>query len=134
VLYPSAAAVMVLSLIVGFHAPSTVTQALMWLLPVPMVIEWTVEHLRFVRYSPRRQVAVTLIGAPSLGLALATHLIDPFSGAAVAPMLTWAGVCAVTAFVGQLRGDPQEWERQHESSEQARLERLRSLAQTDRLH
>lgn len=133
-LYPVAAAVAVLAVLAD--PPAGLATAAMWLLPVPFVVEWTLEHLTGLRYSPRRQVAVTLLAAPALGLTLAAHARDPFTLVAVVPMAVWGSVCAVTALVGTYRSLPEEepgWLEAHERAEAERLEGLRRLLEgTDR--
>lgn len=128
VLYPVA----VLSALVVLVAdPSTpMLVAAMWLLPVPMVAEWIAEHLGGVRYSPTRQVAVTAIGAPALGCAVAIHAVAPFSVMALAPVVVWTAVCAGVAAVAWWRTVPQEdpgWETRHLEAEAARRQQLEQL-------
>lgn len=127
VLYPVAVTSAVLTVLVA--PPSSVSVLLMWLLPVPMVAEWIAEHLAGVRYSPTRQVVVTAIGAPALGIALAVHALDPFAPAALAPVLTWSAVALVSALWGQRRSGTSttDWEARHHSEEAARRARLEGL-------
>ncbi len=128
VLYPLAVLSAIAVLVVD---PSeTLLVAAMWLLPVPMVIDWVAEHLGRVGYSPLRQMVVTAIGAPALGVAVAVHAIAPFSLAAVAPVALWGSVCAATAWWAWWRSVPQEapgWEERHLADEAARQAHLEQL-------
>ena len=129
VLYPVAAATaVVVALLVGV-TPTWWTAAAIWLLPVPMVLDWTMEHLGLARWSPRRQVVVTAIGAPSLGLALLVHAGRPFAPVAVWPVLVWSGACLAVAVGGAGRRGPEhDWVERHDESERRRTERLAALA------
>ncbi|MFN8050094.1 MAG: GNAT family N-acetyltransferase [Acidimicrobiales bacterium] len=130
VLYPLAVAVAVAQ--VAGAIPATVGVWVMWLAPVGVVAEWVAEHLAGVGYRPARQVVLTAIAAPSLGIALGRHARHPFEAAAVAPMLVFASVCLVVWFVGAQRrsaGDQGlDWELEFERSEADRLGRLTELA------
>lgn len=128
VLYPAALLTAVLVAVLAPGTPGTTAVALMWLLPVPAVLDWTLEHLRVVKWSPRRQVAVTLVAAPALGIALATHADRPFTHTAVVPMAFWTLVCLTAAMAGAERRDPDEWRMRHEAAEAARSERLKEFA------
>ena len=128
VLYPIA--VLTALVVVMTDPPAGWLVAAMWLLPVPMVAEWVGEHLGDLRYSPVRQTAVTAIGAPALGAAVAVHALEPFSLAAVAPVAVWTLVCAGTAAWSWWRSVPDvapNWEEHHLESESARRERLEGL-------
>jgi len=65
----------------------------MWILPLPMTVEWIAEYKGRIRYSPRRQVLMTAIAAPAFGCALALHLQQAFQAAALAPMATYVLLC-----------------------------------------
>lgn len=126
VLYPVAVAAAALTVLVA--PPLSLSVLLMWLLPVPMVAEWIAEHLAGVPYSPTRQVVVTAIGAPALGIALAVHALDPFALAALLPVLTWSAVALLSALWGQRRsGSTTDWEARHHADEAARRARLEGL-------
>lgn len=131
VLYPiavlSAVAVLVLD------PPQTLMTLALWVLPVPMVLEWVGEHLGGWRYSPTRQVTVTAIGAPALGVALAWHAVEPFAWAATLPVLTWTAICLSSALAGRLVAGVEEpgWQERHDAAEterRAHLERLLAAA------
>ncbi len=128
VLYPVALCAAVL--FVALDAATGWLVAAMWVLPAPMAAEWIGEHLGRLRYDPRRQIAVTALGAPALGAALAITWERPFSPAAVLPIAVWTLCCAGVALWTQWRALPEldaGWEARHEADEVERRERLRSL-------
>ena len=127
VLYPVTLVMMIFLLVadVGLRSPWIVA---MWVLPIPMVLEWVAEHGGRARYSPLRQAVLAAVAAPALAIALTEHLRDPFTLVAVAPVTLYIAVCAVSAVIGTLRRPgATDWEAQHESEEQARRAALESL-------
>lgn len=134
VLYPLAALSAALVAIAGVAGGSTWATAAMWVLPVPMVAEWVAEHARWITYSPRRQTASTALAAAGAGVALAIHLSDPFTLAAVAPMAVHASACGISALLATVTrsarrrsdGEP-DWEAEHERLERERLDELTRL-------
>ena len=113
----------------------------MWVLPIPVVIEWTAEHAWAVAYSARRQVVLTALAAPGLGVALATWSLEPFSLRVVLPMTVHVVVCLCAWGVGQARprgaplgasggvddGVGAGWEAAFDAAEAERLTRLAAL-------
>lgn len=107
VLYPVALAVTAAAVLVGSALPSTVTAAAVVVLPLPAVVEFVAEHLGRIRYSPRRQVAVTVPLAVGLGAGFARYLeqlTDPWFWGAVAG---YGGVCLLAALSGRRRAADQ---------------------------
>lgn len=128
VLYP--VAVLCAAAVLLTDPPVAWLVAAMWVLPVPMVLEWVGEHLGRIRYSPARQVAVTAVGAPALGIAVAIHAVTPFAAAAVAPVVVWGGLCGAVALLSWWRSLPQEdagWQERHERDEAERRARLEAM-------
>jgi hypothetical protein len=141
VLYPSVVLWAVAALVV--EPPSVAAVAAMWLLPLPMSVEWVLEQHRPLRYSPRRQVVVTAIASVGVGLALAAHLRHPFDPDALAPMATHVTLCAVSSILAIRRdrtsgsvtgpGDRPSWEVAHDLREAERTRALvRLLPEEDR--
>jgi len=76
VLYPLAFAVAIASL-AGAHWPEPWDGVLLYLLPLPVTLEFIVERLGGVRYRAGRQIALTLLAAPALGRGLARYIAHP---------------------------------------------------------
>jgi hypothetical protein len=100
--YPVCFAVMVASL-AGVGWPRELDAWLVWLLPVPVVVEWWGEHLGWWRYAPTRQVALSLLAAPAVGRGLARYLEEPGDPLFWTVVVTYAVVCAVPFFVAMAR-------------------------------
>lgn len=92
VLYPLALAVMLLAL-GGVRPPGWGEVAVLVLLPVPAVVEFVAEHLGGLRYSPRRQVAVTVPLAVALGTGFARYLERPGDLLFWAVVAGYGGLC-----------------------------------------
>jgi hypothetical protein len=78
VLYPFAFAVAIASLL-GAHWPEAWDRTLLYLLPIPVTLEFVIERFGAIRYRAGRQFALTLLAAPALGRGLArswTHAGD----------------------------------------------------------
>jgi hypothetical protein len=76
VLYPVAFAVAIASLF-GVHWPATWDRALLYLLPLPVTLEFVIERFGGVRYRAWRQVALTLLAAPAFGRGFALYVANP---------------------------------------------------------
>jgi hypothetical protein len=76
VLYPLAFAVAVASL-AGLHWPEAWDRTLMYLLPLPVTLEFVVERLGGIRYHAGRQMLATLLAAPALGRGFARYIAHP---------------------------------------------------------
>lgn len=76
VLYPLAFAVAIASLF-GVHWPEAWDRALLYLLPLPVTLEFVLERLGGVRYHAGRQMALTVLAAPALGRGLARYATHP---------------------------------------------------------
>jgi uncharacterized membrane protein len=93
-LYPLAIAVAILSLVAW---PASLDVLVLLLLPLPAVVEWWLEHLGRVRYSPRRQVAVTVLLAVALGRGFARYLEDPGDRLFWGVVVVYGGSCLAIA-------------------------------------
>lgn len=105
--------------------------AMMWLLPVPMTLEWVLEQHRWIHYSQKRQLAVATVAAIGIGVAASVHFRSPFGWVATAPMVFHVSVCCVSTILASVRFKPQDeqysWETQFEREEAERLEHLQAL-------
>jgi hypothetical protein len=101
--YPACFATAWLSL-AGVHWPASWDPWLLWLLPVPVVAEWWGEHLGRLRYSARRQVALSLLAAPAVGRGLGRYLPHPGDRLFWAVVVAYAVVCLIPVLVGRSAG------------------------------
>ena len=76
VLYPVAFAVAIASLL-GAHWPEGWDRTLLYLLPLPVTLEFVIERFGGIRYRPGRQVALTLLAAPAFGRGFARYWAHP---------------------------------------------------------
>jgi hypothetical protein len=92
VLYP----VVFVVLGVSLGAGASTTGADPWLLvllPLPAVIEWWLEHLGRIAYSPRRQIATSVALGIALGRGFARYLEDPTDLLFWAMVVVYGGSC-----------------------------------------
>jgi hypothetical protein len=102
VLYPVTILVLALSQF-GVGWPGSLDTVLLFFLPLPLVLDFVFEHMGLTRYSPRRQMATTLLGATALGHAFSRYLAqnaDPLFWTMTAG---YAGLCAGALAVHHLR-------------------------------
>jgi hypothetical protein len=76
VLYPLAFAVALASLL-GAHWPERWDTTLLYLLPLPMTLEFVIERFGGLRHNGRRQIILTLLAAPALGRGFARYTEHP---------------------------------------------------------
>lgn len=97
--YPACIATMVLA-VAGIRWPIGLDPWLVALLPVPVVVEWWGEHLDLVEYSAPRQVTLTLLAAPAVGVGLARYLESPGDHLFWVVVGTYAAVCLIPLVLG----------------------------------
>lgn len=102
-LYPLAAVAMALAL-VGWWWPPGWDPLLLVVLPLPTVVDWVLEHLGRIRYSPRRQLAVTVPLGLALGAGFARYLDDQTDPWFWGMALGYGGVCGAVALWAHRRG------------------------------
>lgn len=76
VLYPVAFLTTALALL-GVAWPARWDPTLLYLLPLPVTLEFVLERFGSLRYRPARQLALTLLAAPALGRGFARYLLNP---------------------------------------------------------
>ena len=103
--WPAVAAWMVAAL-VGARWPDVADPVLLVVLPVPVVVEWWLEQLDVVRYSPLRQVLLSLLAAPAIGVGLARYLESPTDRLFWSVVAVYAVVCAVPVVIRWRRHSP----------------------------
>ena len=97
--WPACLATMLLTL-AGLRWPDALDPWLVALLPVPVVIEWWGEHLGLIRYSAARQVPLTLLAAPAVGVGLARYLEHPGDRLFWGVVASYAVLCLVPFLIG----------------------------------
>lgn len=133
VLYPTVVATTAIALSVGpAHTAGLPIAVVVTLLLVPFITDWVVEHLGSHKYSPARQVVVTIPAGIAGGLALAIHAHSPFDPWVTMPILLCVATAVASALhanrsVARARSVSVEWEKQFEAEETRRDERLRDL-------
>lgn len=102
VLYPVAFAIMALSLS-GYIWSGSLDPILLFVLPIPVTVEFVLEHLGVLSYRKIRQIATTLIAAPALGHGLARYLEAPKDRLFWQMVLVFGGICGVSVLVRNYR-------------------------------
>ena len=102
VFYPVCFATMALAL-AGVRWPVRFDPWLLWLMSVPVVLEWWMEHLGVWRYSARRSVVTALLVAPAVGVGLARYLEHPGDRLWWAVVLTYGVICLVPMLISHRR-------------------------------
>jgi hypothetical protein len=97
VLYPLAFAVAVASL-AGAHWPAAWDRVLLYLLPLPVTLEFIIERFGGLRYHAARQMVLTLLAAPALGRGFARYVAHP-TDRLFWTMVVLFGGCALLALV-----------------------------------
>ena len=97
VLYPLS---LVTAVVAGFFGwPESWDPWLLWLLPLPAVVEFVAEQLRLVRHSPRRLVAVTVPLAIACGRMYVLYLEDQRDELVWSIVSTYLLVCVCAFFI-----------------------------------
>lgn len=102
VLYPIAFAMLGLSM-AGLHWPAALDRLLLLSLPVPVVLEFVLEQLGAIRYSARRQIALTAIAAIALGQGFARYLSNGRDATFWTMIAVHGGVCLAVFVIGNAR-------------------------------
>lgn len=102
VLYPVA---LVAGIAVGIGSwwPHELDPWVLWLFPLPGVIEFVLDNLRVIRYSPRRQVALSFFGAVAAGLGYVRYLDDTYDVLVWSVVGVYTAVCVAGVVAGVLR-------------------------------
>ena len=102
VLYPLAFATTAASLL-GWAWPAAWDQTLLWLLPLPVTLEFFLERFGSLRYRPTRQLVLTIIAAPALGRGFARYLAHPGDSLFWTMVLVFGGTCLVALLATRRR-------------------------------
>ncbi len=87
----------------GISWPDSLDPWLLWLLPVPVVLEWYLEHLGVVRYSSGRNVAFSVLCAPAVGVGLARYMRHPSDLLFWSVVATYGIICLAPVLISRRR-------------------------------
>lgn len=102
VLYPVALLTGILVSLGSWWSP-VLDPWVLWLLPMPGVVEFVLDNLGAIRYSPVRQMVLSALGAMAAGVGYVRYLdhnTDPLVWGVV---LAYGGICLAGAVVGARR-------------------------------
>jgi hypothetical protein len=105
VLYP-VALVAAVAAAAGLRWPASLDVVLLWLLPLPAVLDFVADNLAVVRHSPRRQVVVTALLGVSLGVAYSRYLDHTGDSLVWSVVATYGVICLVAALARVRRPAP----------------------------
>lgn len=100
VLYPVALAVALLAGL-GITWPTRFGAWVLWLLPLPGVVEFSLDALGVVRHHPVRQSIVSAMLAVAYGKVLWRYVHDPTDALSWSVVAVDCGVCFVAALLGR---------------------------------
>lgn len=100
--YPICFGVMALALL-GVSWPRWLDPWLLWLLPIPVVVEWWLEHLDKISYSAWRNTAFSALCAPAVGVGLARYLADRGDTLFWSVVITYGVVCLTPMLISRKR-------------------------------
>ena len=103
VLYP-VALVTGIALSIGSWWPHGVDIWVLWLFPLPGVIEFVLDNLGVIDYSPVRQMVLSAAGAVAAGVGYVRYLHDTFDPLVWTVVGVYTAVCVAAVVVGVVRG------------------------------
>ena len=102
VLYPVALVTGVL-ISIGSWWPDSLNPWVLWLFPLPGVIEFVLDNLGRIAYSPRRQMWLSAAGALAAGVGYSMYIRDTFDATVWAVVAVYTTVCVLSVVVGHHR-------------------------------
>jgi hypothetical protein len=72
----------------------------LWLFPLPGVVEFVLDNLGRIRYSPRRQMALSAAGAVAAGVGYVRYLDDLTDPLVWSVVAVYTSVCLAGVFIG----------------------------------
>ena len=72
----------------------------LWLLPLPGVVEFVADNLRVIEYSARRQVILSAAGAFAAGVGYVRYLDHTTDALVWSVVFTYGGICLASALAG----------------------------------
>ena len=103
VLYPVALVAGVL-ISIGSWWPDGLNPWVLWLLPLPGVIEFVLDNLGVIDYSPVRQMWLSGAGAIAAGVGYSMYIQDTFDGTVWTVVGVYTAVCVAAVVIGHRRG------------------------------
>lgn len=101
VLYP-VALVAGIALSIGSWWDHDLDVWVLWLFPLPGVIEFVLDNLGIVRYSPLRQMALSAVGAVAAGVGYVRYLDHTTDALVWSVVGVYTAVCVAAVVVGAL--------------------------------
>ena len=102
VLYPLAL-VSGVAISIGSWWPAELNPWVLWLFPLPGVIEFVLDNLGLIEYSPWRQMVLSAGGAVAAGVGYSMYIQNTFDGTVWAVVGVYTAVCVAAVVVGHLR-------------------------------
>jgi hypothetical protein len=102
VLYPLALVTGIV-ISIGSWWPERLDPWVLWLLPLPGVVEFVLDNLGRISYSPARQVVLSAGGALAAGVGYVRYLDDATDALAWSVLALYTAVCLAGAVYGGLR-------------------------------
>lgn len=109
----------------------TVLVGLIWVLPLPMVLDWVLEHLGRLSPDPSRLVVATLIASPGIAAALALQATGSLTALALLPVALYGSVALCAAWWGARASGEDDWLRFHLEQEALREQQLRAIVELE---
>ncbi|WP_426573115.1 hypothetical protein [Aquihabitans sp. McL0605] len=103
VLYP-VALLSGVAISIGSWWPEGLNPVVLWLFPLPGVIEFVLDNLGRIEYSPVRQMWLSGAGAVAAGVGYSMYLKDTFDPVVWAVVAVYTAVCVAAVVVGHRRG------------------------------
>ncbi len=102
VLYP-VALVTGIAISIGSWWPDSLNALVLWLFPLPGVIEFVLDNVGAIRYSPVRQMWLSAAGAVAAGVGYSMYLKDTFDATVWAVVAVYTTVCVAGVVIGHYR-------------------------------
>lgn len=99
VLYP-VALVAGIALSLGSWWSGALDAWVLWLFPLPGVIEFVLDNLKRIAYSPVRQMALSALGAVAAGVGYVRYLDDTFDPLVWSVVAVYTTVCVAAVLFG----------------------------------
>jgi hypothetical protein len=87
----------------GSWWPDSLNAWVLWLFPLPGVVEFILDNVGIVAYSPVRQMWLSAAGAVAAGVGYSMYLQDTFDATVWAVVAVYTTVCVLGVIVGKAR-------------------------------